>query len=96
MDTAHPTGRELRRELPSEGFRTYLFSYYFDGARWSLSIPARSSAEAQSRLERLAYTGRCDGEQKLTIPYSTAAMWRWTAAALVAGFALGYAAGGAW
>jgi hypothetical protein len=51
----------------SEGFRTYLFSYSYEGARWSLEIQARDPDEARDRLNRLAFANY-DGEVKAKIP----------------------------
>lgn len=47
--------------------RSYLFSYEFRGARYSLTIPAASAAEAHFRLARMA-SADFDGEVKLTVP----------------------------
>jgi hypothetical protein len=51
----------------SEGFRTYLFSYSHEGARWSLEIQARDPDDARARLNRLAYA-TYDGELVAKIP----------------------------
>lgn len=47
--------------------RSFLFSYDFRGARYSLTIPAASEAEAHLRLARMA-AADFDGEVKLTVP----------------------------
>lgn len=51
----------------SEEFKTYLFSYGYEGARWSLEIRARDPDEARERLNRLAFANY-DGEVKAKIP----------------------------
>lgn len=50
--------------------RVYLFSYEFQGSRWSLEIPATSAAEAQARLDRMA-AARYDGEVHMSIRIPT-------------------------
>ena len=47
--------------------KKYLVSYNFEGARWSLTIPAESHSEAERRLALLGY-GTVDGELMATIP----------------------------
>ncbi len=42
-------------------FRKFLFSYRYDGAEWSIEIPARSVDEARKRISSLALA-RYDGE----------------------------------
>lgn len=48
-------------------FRTFLVSYNYEGAQWSLEIKARSMADAKARLGRLAF-GTVDGELVATVP----------------------------
>lgn len=50
--------------------REFLFSYEFQGSRYSLTIPARTLAEALGRLEKMA-DARYDGEVFLTIGVPT-------------------------
>ena len=47
--------------------RSWLFSYEFRGARYSLEIPASSAAEAQMKLAKMA-DATFDGEVKMTVP----------------------------
>lgn len=47
--------------------RSFLFSYEHRGARYSLTIPAASEAEAHLRLATMA-AADFDGEVKLTVP----------------------------
>ncbi len=44
-------------------FKRYLFTYRFDGADWSLEIPARSLEEAKERVKVLSFA-RCEGETR--------------------------------
>ena len=48
-------------------FRTFLVSYNYEGAQWSLEIKATSMADAKARLGRLAF-GTVDGELVATVP----------------------------
>ena len=48
-------------------FRTYLVSYNYEGAQWSLELRATSMADAKARLGRLAF-GTVDGELMATVP----------------------------
>jgi hypothetical protein len=52
-----------------------LFSYDFQGARWSLEIPAKSAAEAQFRLNRMA-AATYDGEVHLSVRIPTGPIGR--------------------
>lgn len=36
-------------------YKTYLFTYNFDGASWQLPIKAKTPEEAQARLNRFQY-----------------------------------------
>lgn len=36
-------------------YKTYLFTYHFDGAHWELPIKAKTPEEARARLDRAAY-----------------------------------------
>lgn len=49
------------------GFRTYLFSYSHEGARWSFEIQARDPDDARARLNRLVFA-TYDGEVKARVP----------------------------
>lgn len=50
-------------------FKTYLFSYNYEGASWSFEIKAASPQDAQDRVKRLAYA-IYDGEEIARIPAS--------------------------
>lgn len=52
------------------GYKTYLASYNFDGALWSLEIAARDEDEARQRLARIAFA-KLDGEVKAKIAVPT-------------------------
>lgn len=76
---------------PSDRERLYLFSYEFQGSRWSLEIPAKSAAEAQFRLDRMA-AAKYDGEVHLTIGLPTGPVARllarlglWRSSSLIGG-----------
>lgn len=61
--------RESRPTTPGGGdFRTYLVSYQYDGAKWSLEVRATSEEDAMFRLRRASNYGTVDGELMLTIP----------------------------
>jgi hypothetical protein len=45
-----------------ESFRTYLFSYQHEGARWAFDIKATSPEDAKARLAKIATASRYDGE----------------------------------
>mgnify|MGYP001558734045 CR=1 FL=1 len=36
-------------------YKTYLFTYHFDGASWQLPIKAKTPEEARARLNRAPY-----------------------------------------
>jgi hypothetical protein len=48
-------------------FRTYLFSYHHNGARWAFDIKATSPEDARVRLAKIAQAS-FDGELKVSIP----------------------------
>ena len=48
-------------------FATYVGTYRFEGAEWSIRLQARSPGEAQARLRAMGL-GRIDGELQLEIP----------------------------
>jgi hypothetical protein len=50
--------------------KTFLVSYRYDGAEWSLRLPARDFDDARARLSRLQYA-TIDGELEMTLPAST-------------------------
>jgi hypothetical protein len=50
-----------------EKFRTYLFSYQHNGARWAFDIKATSPEDARVRLAKIAQAS-FDGELKASIP----------------------------
>jgi len=58
-----------------EEFRTYLFSYAHDGARWSFEIKARDKDDAISRLNRIPFAAY-DGELIANIPASPSSIWQ--------------------
>lgn len=58
------------RSSAEDNFRTFLFSYNFDGERWGFEIKARGAEEAKARVERLLFA-RYDGELKLSVPADT-------------------------
>lgn len=37
------------------GYKTFLFTYHFDGTSWEIPIKAKTPEEAQARLNRAAY-----------------------------------------
>ena len=76
---------------PSDRERLYLFSYDFQGSRWSLEIPAKSAAEAQFRLAKMA-AADYDGEVHMTIRIPTGPIERllarlglWRSSSLIGG-----------
>ncbi|RWC38566.1 MAG: hypothetical protein EOS28_29415 [Mesorhizobium sp.] len=53
---------------PSEtGFKSFLFSYRYEGAEWNIEIPARSWEDARKRVSALAFA-KCDGEVIARMP----------------------------
>ena len=62
----------------SDRERLFLFSYEFQGSRWSLEIPAKSAAEAQFRLDRMA-AATYDGEVYLSVRVPTGPVARFLA-----------------
>ena len=48
-------------------FKNYMVSYRYDGAQWSIELPATSQQDAERRLSQLVF-GRVDGELIATIP----------------------------
>ncbi len=51
-------------------YKTYLFTYSFDGAQWELPIKAKTPEEAQARLNRAVYA-EYTGELIASIPISS-------------------------
>lgn len=51
----------------SDEYERHLFSYSFDGQRWSIEIPARSETEARKRLS-LASMATYDGTVQFSVP----------------------------
>jgi hypothetical protein len=51
----------------NDNFKTYLFEYDHDGARWGFEIVASSIEDAEARVQRLPWA-RYVGELKATIP----------------------------
>lgn len=69
---------------PDPRFQTYLFSYEFQGARWSVEIPAVSETEARHRAQLMA-EARYDGVLQFKIPVPAHPLTRlasWAARAL--------------
>lgn len=65
-----------------QNIKTHLFSYNYEGAQYSLEIPASSPQEAKERLSRMAFA-QYDGEFVAQIPASSparifASMLTWT------------------
>lgn len=60
---------------PFDRERLFLFSYEFREARWSLEIPAKSAAEAQLRLSKMA-SAKYDGEAHLKVGIPTGPVGR--------------------
>lgn len=56
-------------------FKTYLFSYNYDGSKWGFEIQARDADDAIARVRRLAFA-QYDGELKLSIPATPDTAWR--------------------
>jgi len=48
-------------------YRTFLFTYNFDGAKWELPIKAKTPEEARARLNRALYA-EYSGELMVSIP----------------------------
>ena len=48
-------------------FKTYLFSYHHDGAKWNLEISAKDEQDAKMRLAKLPYA-QFDGELVIKLP----------------------------
>jgi len=48
-------------------YKTHLFSYRFDGASWSLELPAKDAEEAKERMKALAWA-TYDGVLVANIP----------------------------
>jgi hypothetical protein len=48
-------------------YKTYLFTYNFDGASWELPIKAKTPEEARARLNRIIYA-EYSGELVASIP----------------------------
>lgn len=49
------------------GYRTFLFTYNFDGAKWELPIKAKTPEEARARLNNALYA-EYSGELIASIP----------------------------
>jgi hypothetical protein len=56
------------RYVPSEtSFKSFLFSYRYEGAEWNIEVPARSWEDAKKRVSALTFA-RCDGEVIVRMP----------------------------
>lgn len=54
-----------------ETFKTYLFEYRHNGARWGFEIKARDREDAEARLKALAWAKyQGEGVAKLSVPTS--------------------------
>ena len=53
--------------LPMQNIKIHLFSYNYEGAEYSLEIPANSVQEAKERLSKMTFA-RYDGELVTKIP----------------------------
>lgn len=53
-----------------ETWPVWLFDYDYQGETYGFEIPARTAAEAQDRVQRLAMYGRLQGELQAKIPAS--------------------------
>ena len=56
--------------MVNEGYKTFLVSYRFEGASWTIQLPARSIEDAKARLGRMTYAS-VDGELVMTLPAYT-------------------------
>ena len=56
-------------------YKTYLFTYSFDGANWQLPIKAKTPEEARARLNRMLYA-EYTGELVASIPAPSNALPR--------------------
>ena len=52
-------------------FKTYLFTYNFEGAKWDFPVKAKTPEEARERLNRMLYA-EYTGEVIASIPASSA------------------------
>lgn len=52
----------------SNDYKTWLLSYRYQGAEWSMQVVARDEAEAMIRIKQCANYGKVDGELMATIP----------------------------
>ena len=50
-----------------EKYKTFLFTYNYDDAKWQLQIKAKTEEEARERVKRLYYA-KYEGRLILTIP----------------------------
>lgn len=58
-------------------FKTYLFTYNFDGAKWELPIKAKTPEEARARLNHALYA-EYTGELMASIPMTNSIFSRFT------------------
>jgi hypothetical protein len=65
--------------MPDADYKTFLVRYRYEGAEWSVQLPARSYDDAKARLGCLAYAS-IDGELVMTLPSYSGPL-----AALIAG-----------
>ncbi len=57
-------------------FKTYLFSYNYEGAKWAFDIMAPNEEDAKKRLARIAFA-QFDGELMMTIPVQENRFFSW-------------------
>lgn len=66
--------------MAPQTFRTYLFSYSYEGSSWVVEIKAESPEDAQRRVARLQHA-HYDGELMAKLPVPTSALSAWAALA---------------
>jgi len=64
-----------------DDYKTFTFSYPFQGERWCFDLQARDADEAEARFRALAW-GRLDGELVARIPVPDPVgplrrLWQW-------------------
>jgi hypothetical protein len=60
----------------NERFKTYLFSYQHQGAKWAFDIKATSPEDAKVRLSKIA-GARYDGELIASVSIPDVRRFRW-------------------
>lgn len=54
--------------MKDSDYKTFLFSYHFEGHEWTLELPALNAAEAQDRMKVLSHRAHYDGQLMAKIP----------------------------